>query len=127
MAKTTRQERDRRRERAVQLLADGLGPVDTASRLTAEWGCSRRTALRDTNLAQERLVQTIDQQSMEQLVAWCCNSYARLMNKAEAAQQFGAAVGALNGLCSLLVKPQIEARLKDPRTGSGRFHPHLRR
>ena len=127
MAKTTRQERDRRRQRAVQLLAEGLGPVDVVARLASETGCSRRTALRDTNLGQMKLVESIDSQTLEQLVAWCCASYARLMHKAEEAGQFGAAVGSLNGLVGLLVKPQVEARLKDPRTGAGRFHPHLRR
>ena len=97
MAKTTYKERQLRRRRAAELLAGGLSPADAVSRLTVEWGCSRRTSLRDVNLGQDALLESIDSQTHAQLAAWCVASYARLMNKAEKAHQYGAAIGALNG------------------------------
>ena len=59
MAKTTYKERQKRRHRAAELLAGGLSPADAVSRLTAEWGCSRRTSLRDVNLGQDALLESI--------------------------------------------------------------------
>ena len=53
-------ERQLRRRRAAELLAGGLSPADAVSRLTAEWGCSRRTSLRDVNLGQDALLESID-------------------------------------------------------------------
>ena len=55
MAITTRQQRVQRRNEALQLIADGVPPTDAASQLTAKWGCSRRTSLRDIELAQSEL------------------------------------------------------------------------
>ena len=52
MAITTKQQR---RNEALQLIADGVPPTDAASQLTAKWGCSRRTSLRDIELAQGEL------------------------------------------------------------------------
>ena len=55
MAITTRQQRVQRRNEALQLIADGVPPTDAASQLTAKWGCTRRTSLRDIELAQSEL------------------------------------------------------------------------
>ena len=118
MAKTTYKERQLRRHRAAELLAGGLSPADAVSRLTAEWGCSRRTSLRDVNLGQDALLESIDSQTHAQLAAWCVASYARLMNKAEKAHQYGAAIGALNGLVRLVVEPQMQ--IANKRTFNGR-------
>ena len=76
MAKTTYKECQQRRRRAAELLAGGLSPAEAVSRLTAEWGCSRRTCLRDVNLGQDALVESIDTQTHAQLAAWCVASYA---------------------------------------------------
>ena len=77
MAKTTYKERQKRRLRAAELLAGGLSPADAVSRLTAEWGCSRRTSLRDVNLGQDALLESIDycwakgaQRSSLMLTSW---------------------------------------------------------
>ena len=120
MAITTYKERQLRRRRAAELLAGGLSPADAASRLTAEWGCSRRTSLRDVNLGQDALLESIDSQTHAQLAAWCVASYARLMNKAEKAHQYGAAIGALNGLVRLVVEPQMQIANKRTFNGSRR-------
>ena len=52
---TTKQQRVQRRNEALQLIADGVPPTDAATRLTVKWGCSRRTSLRDIELAQSEL------------------------------------------------------------------------
>ena len=53
MAITTRQQRVQRRNEALKLIADGVPPTDAASQLTVKWGCSRRTSLRDIEIAAE--------------------------------------------------------------------------
>ena len=121
MAKTTYKERQKRRRRAAELLAEGLCPADAASRLTAEWGCSSRTSLRDIDIGQDALLESIDSQTHAQLAAWCVASYARLMNKAEKAHQYGAAIGALNGLVRLVVEPQMQIANKRTFNGSSRY------
>ena len=108
MAKITYKERQKRRRRPAELLAEGLCPADAALRLTAEWGCSRRTSLRDKDIGQDALLESIDSETHVQLAPWCVASYARLINKAEKAHQYGAAIGALNGLVRLVVEPQIQ-------------------
>lgn len=81
MSKTTYKERQQRRRRAAELLAGGLSLADAASRLTAELKGSRRTSLRDIDLGQDALLESIDSQTHAQ---------------AEKAHQYGAAIGALN-------------------------------
>ena len=109
MAKTAYKERQLRRRRAAELLAEGLCPADAASRLTTEWRCSRRTSLRDVALAQGELATALD--SVEQrMVGWMATQYQRLAARAEADKQFSAAVGALNALRSMLIQPQLDAQ-----------------
>ena len=43
MAITTKQQRQQRRNEALQLIADGVPPTDAASQLTAKWGGHRLT------------------------------------------------------------------------------------
>ena len=65
MAITTRQQRQQRRSEALQLIADGVPPTDAATQLTVKWGCSRRTSLRDIELAQGELANALKAASPE--------------------------------------------------------------
>ena len=60
MAITTKQQRQQRRSEALQMIADGVPPTDAATQLTVKWGCSRRTSLRDIELAQSELATALD-------------------------------------------------------------------
>ena len=62
MAITTRQQRQQRRNEALQLIADGVPPTDAATQLTVKWGCSRRTSLRDIEVAQGELANALRNQ-----------------------------------------------------------------
>ena len=70
MAITTKQQRQQRRSEALQLIADGMPPTDAATRLTVKWGCSRRTSLRDIELAQSELANALNSVELQHMVGW---------------------------------------------------------
>ena len=111
MAITTRQQRQQRRNEALQLISSGVPPTDAASQLTVKWGCSRRTSLRDIEIAQSELANALDSVDLQQMVGWLATQYQRLAAKAEKDGQFSAAVGALNALRAMVVQPQVDAQL----------------
>ena len=112
MAITTRQQRQQRRNEALQLISNGVPPTDAATQLTVKWGCSRRTSLRDVELAQGELAKALDSVELHQMVGWLATQYQRLAAKAEADNQFSAAVGALNALRAMVVQPQLDRQFE---------------
>ena len=110
MAVTTRQQRQQRRNEALQLISSGVPPTDAATQLTVKWGCSRRTSLRDVELAQGELANALDSVDLQQMVGWLATQYQRLAAKAEKDGQFSAAVGALNAFRAMVVQPQLDAQ-----------------
>ena len=91
---TIYKERQQRRRRAAELFAGGLSLADAASRLTAELKGSRRTSLRDIDLGQDALLESIDSQTHAQ---------------AEKAHQYGAAIGALKGWLNVNKDPTAKS------------------
>ena len=75
-------------------------------------GCSRRTSLRDVELAQGELAKALDSVELQQMVGWLAMQYQRLAVKAEADNQFSAAVGALNALRAMVVQPQLDRQFE---------------
>ena len=112
MAITTRQQRVQRRNEALKLIADGVPPTDAASQLTLKWGCSRRTSLRDIEIAQSELANALDSVELQQMVGWLATQYQRLAAKAERDGQYSAAVGALNSLRTMVVQPQLDRQFE---------------
>ena len=125
MAITTRQQRVQRRNEALQLIADGVPPTDAASQLTLKWGCSRRTSLRDIEIAQSELANALDSVELQQMVGWLATQYQRLAAKAERDGQYASAVGALNALRAMVVQPQLDAQFASH--FRGRFTHHANR
>ena len=125
MAITTRQQRVQRRNEALQLIADGVPPTDAASQLTLKWGCSRRTSLRDIEIAQSELANALDSVELQQMVGWLATQYQRLAAKAERDGQYASAVGALNALRAMVVQPQLDAQFAAH--FRGRFTHHANR
>ena len=112
MAITTKQQRQQRRSEALQLIADGVPPTDAATQLTVKWGCSRRTSLRDVELAQSELAKALDSVELQQMVGWLATQYQRLAAKSEAAGQYAASIGALNALRAMVVQPQLDRQFE---------------
>ena len=112
MAITTKQQRQQRRSEALQLIADGVPPTDAATQLTVKWGCSRRTSLRDIELAQSELANALNSVELQQMVGWLATQYQRLAARAEADNQFSGAVGALNALRAMVVQPQLDRQFE---------------
>ena len=125
MARTTRAQRQERRNQALKLLCDGVPPTAAASQLTAQWGCSRRTSLRDVELAHSELVKALEGTELQQMVGWLAAQYQRLAAKAEAAGQYAAACGCLNSLRVMLVQPQLDEKFATAARRS--HHGNLRR
>ena len=96
------------RNKALQLIADGVPPTDAATQLSQTWGCSRRTSLRDIELAQSELANALNSVELQHMVGWLATQYQRLAAKSEKAQQYSAAIGALNSLRAMLVQPQLD-------------------
>ena len=112
MAITTRQQRQQRRNEALQLISKGVPPTDAATQLTVKWGCSRRTSLRDVELAQGELAKALDSVELQQMVGWLAKQYQCLAAEAvaEADNQFSEAVGATNALRAKVVQPQLDSQ-----------------
>ena len=110
MVITTKKERQQCRNEALHLISSGVPPTDAATQLTVKWGCSRRTSLRDVELAQGELASALDSVDLQQMVGWLATQYQRLAAKAEKDGQFSAAVGALNALRAMVVQPQLDAQ-----------------
>ena len=112
MAITTKQQRQQRRSEALQLIADGVPPTDAATQLSSKWGCSRRTSLRDIELAQSELATTLDSSELRHTVGWLATQYQRLAARAEADKQYSAACGCLNALRAMLIQPQLDRQFE---------------
>ena len=111
MAITTKQQRQQRRNEALQLISSGVPPTDAATQLTVKWGCSRRTSLRDIEIAQSELANALDSSELRNMVGWMATQYQRLAARAEADKQYSAACGCLNALRAMLVQPQIDRQM----------------
>ena len=83
MAITTRQQRVQCRNEALKLIADGVPPTNAATQLSQTWGCSRRTSLRDIELAQGELANALNSVELQHMVGWLATQYQRLAAKAE--------------------------------------------
>ena len=116
MAITTKQQRQQRRNEALQLIADGVPPTDAATQLSQMWECSRKTSLCDIEIAQSELANALNSVEIRHMVGWLATQYQRLAAKAERDGQYAAACGALNSLRVMLVQPQLDRQ----------FEPHFR-
>ena len=126
MAITTRQPPQQCRNEALQLISSGVPPTDAASQLTVKWGCSRRTSLRDIEIAQSDLANALDSVELQQMVGWLATKYQRLAAKAERDGQQASAVGALNALRAMVVQPQLDAQFASHFRGRFTHHSYRR-
>ena len=59
-------------------------------------------------IAQSELANALNSVELQHMVGWLATQYQRLAAKSEQAQQYSAAIGALNSLRAMLVQPQLD-------------------
>lgn len=94
-----------RLQEALKLLGDGYGCTELVAVLADKWGCSRRTSRRYVARAYEQLVADLGHVEAADMLATLINRLERIARRAEAAGQYGAAVGACRTLGELAVTP----------------------
>ena len=108
MARTSRAERNRRRESALTLLSEGKGFSDVVTAQMSQWGCSRSSAQRDCRWAHNQLQLGTDSHDVQHLIVHVATSLQRISLKAEEDKQYAAAVGAQKMLYELLLRRRLD-------------------
>lgn len=94
-----------RQQEALKLLGEGYGCTELVTVLADRWGCSRRSARRHVYRAHAELVADLEGVEAADMLATIINRLETIARKAEAAGQYGAAVGACRTLGELAVTP----------------------
>ena len=68
MSITTKQQLQQHRNKALKLISDGVPPTGSAMQLSQTWGYSRRTSLRDVELAESELANVLNSVEPQQMV-----------------------------------------------------------
>ncbi len=108
MARTSRAERNRRRESALALVSQGKGFSDVVTAQMSQWGGSRSYAQRDCRWAHDQLQLSIDSHDAQHLMVHMATSLQRISLKAEQDKQYAAAVGAQKKLYELLLRRKMD-------------------
>ena len=108
MARTTAKERLARREHALALLADGNSFRTVAALVSGKYGVSERTAQRDLTWARNRLVGELSSTEVKELLAWFCHRTQTIVQKAEKAGAYGAAVSGMNLIYQAVLSRELD-------------------
>ena len=106
MPRTTRKEREDRRRYALKLISDGYGWGDGVKILENTYSVSRRTAIRDVDLAFEGIVQSLEKSDIKALMGWITLGVQRNIMKAEQQNNHGAVISGYRLLFDMLIKPK---------------------
>ena len=109
MACTTAKERLARREHALALLADGNSCRTVAALVSGKYGVFERTAQRDLTWARNRLVGELSSAEVKELLAWFCHRTQTIVQKAEAAGAYGAAVAGMNLIYQAVLSRELDS------------------
>ena len=117
-----------RRQVALQKVSNGMGISEVVDFVSAEWGCSRRTARRDCHWALEELQLGLDTHDLAHLISHMATTLQRVSLKAEMSGQYASAIGAQRLLYDLLVSRRLDADAKKAeRNGWGYRRGNTRR
>ena len=108
MARTTRKARMERRQVALQKVSNDMGKPELVDFVSAEWGCSRRTARRDCHWALEELQLGLDTHDLAHLISHMATTLQRVSLKAEMSGQYARAIGAQKTLYELLLSRKMD-------------------
>ena len=108
MPRTTRREREDRRRYALKIVSDGYGWVDATKIIETTYSVSRRTAIRDVDLAFEGIVQSLEKSDVRALMGWITLGVQRNIMKAEHQGNYGAVISGYRLLFDMIIKPKEE-------------------
>ena len=106
MPRTTRKEREDRRRYALKLISDGYGWGDGVKILENTYSVSRRTAIRDIDLAFEGIVQSLEKSDVRSLMGWITLGVQRNIMKAEQQNNHGAVISGYRLLYDMVIRPK---------------------
>ena len=106
MPRTTRKEREDRRRYALKIVSDGYGWGDATKIIENTYSVSRRTAIRDVDLAFEGIVQSLEKSDVRKLMGWITVGVQRSILKAEQQNNHGAVISGYRLLYERVIKPK---------------------
>ena len=106
MPRTTRKERENRRRYALKIVSDGYGWGDATKIIENTYKVSRRTAIRDVDLAFEGIVQSLENSDVKALMGWITLGVQRNIMKAENQNNIGAAISGYKLLYEMIIRPR---------------------
>ena len=108
MPRTTRKEREDRRRYALKMVSDGYGWGDATKIIETTYKVSRRTAIRDVDLAFEGIVESLENSDVKALMGWITLGVQRNIMKAEQQNNHGAVISGYRLLFDMIIKPKEE-------------------
>mgnify|MGYP003305329180 CR=1 FL=1 len=108
MPRTTRREREDRRRHALEIVSGGYGWGDATKIIENTYKVSRRTAIRDVDLAFEGIVQSLEKSDVRSLMGWIPLGVQRNIMKAEHQGNYGAVISGYRLLFAMIIKPKEE-------------------
>ena len=108
MPRTTRKEREDRRRYALKIVSDGYGWGDATKIIENTYKVSRRTAIRDVDLAFEGIVQSLENSDVKALMCWITSGVQRNIMKTEQKNNHGAVISGYRLLFDMIIKPKEE-------------------
>ena len=115
MPRTTRKEREDRRRHALEIVSGGYGWGDATKIIENTYKVSRRTAIRDVDLAFEGIVESLEKSDVKALMGWITLGVQRNILKAEQQNNHGAVISGYRLLYEMVIKPKEN---QGKRTGS---------
>ncbi len=106
MPRTTRKEREDRRRYALEVVSNGYGWGDATKIIENTYKVSRRTAIRDVDLAFEGIVQSLEKSDIKALMGWITLGVQRNIMKAEQQNNHGAVISGYRLLFDMLIRPK---------------------
>ena len=106
MPRTTRREREDRRRYALKIVSDGYGWGDATKLIENTYKVSRRTAIRDVDLAFDGIVESLDKSDVRSLMGWITLGVQRNIMKAENQNNHGAVISGYRLLYEMIIKPK---------------------
>ena len=108
MPRTTRKEREDRRKHALSLISSGYGWGCATKMIENTYKVSRRTAIRDVDLAFDGIVQSLEKSDVRSLMGWITLGVQRNIMKAEHQGNYGAVISGYRLLFDMIIKPKEE-------------------
>ena len=121
MPRTTRKEREDRRRYALKIVSDGYGWGDATKIIENTYSVSRRTAIRDVDLAFEVIVQSLDKSDVKSLMGWMTLGIQRNIMKAEQQNNHGAVISGYRLLYDMVIRPKENQSKRTWRQYKGGF------